>query len=118
MHTLDAKKPTPAESRSSWVEADAQALPFGDDEFDVVTSSFGAIFAPDHQKVADEFVRVCRPGGTIGMTSFPPVGLAAHIFGVVAPYMPAPRPTLCRPCFGGRRSMCGSCSATVSSRCR
>jgi ubiquinone/menaquinone biosynthesis C-methylase UbiE len=37
-----------------WVEADAQAMPFVDDEFDVVTSSFGAIFAPDHQKVADD----------------------------------------------------------------
>ncbi len=68
-----------------WVEADAQALPFGDGEFDVVTSSFGAIFAPDHQKVADELLRVCRPGGTIGMTTFPPVGLGADIFGVVAP---------------------------------
>jgi ubiquinone/menaquinone biosynthesis C-methylase UbiE len=84
-----------------WVEADAQALPFGDDEFDVVTSSFGAIFAPDHQKVADEFVRVCRPGGTIGMTSFPPVGLAADIFGVVAPYMPAPPPDALPPLLWG-----------------
>jgi SAM-dependent methyltransferase len=37
-----------------WVEADAEALPFADEEFDVVTSSFGAMFAPDHQKVADE----------------------------------------------------------------
>jgi ubiquinone/menaquinone biosynthesis C-methylase UbiE len=101
-----------------WVEADAQAMPFGDDEFDVVTSSFGAIFAPDHQKVADEFVRVCRPGGTIGMTTFPPVGLAADIFGVIAPYMTAPPPTRSRPCFGGRRITCGSCSASESSRYR
>jgi ubiquinone/menaquinone biosynthesis C-methylase UbiE len=84
-----------------WVAADAQALPFGDDEFDVVTSSFGAIFAPDHQKVADEFVRVCRPGGTIGMTSFPPVGLAADIFGVIAPYMPAPPPDALPPLLWG-----------------
>src|SRR5262245_51247824 len=52
-----------------WREADAQALPFGDDEFDAVTSSFGAIFAPDHHTVADELLRVCRPGGTIGMTT-------------------------------------------------
>jgi ubiquinone/menaquinone biosynthesis C-methylase UbiE len=75
-----------------WVEADAQALPFGDDDFDVVTSSFGAIFAPDHQKVADELLRVCRPGGTVGLTSFPPGGLAEDIFAVVAPYMHAPPP--------------------------
>jgi ubiquinone/menaquinone biosynthesis C-methylase UbiE len=84
-----------------WVEADAQAMPFGDDEFDVVTSSFGAIFAPDHQKVADEFVRVCRPGGTIGMATFPPVGLAADIFGVIAPYMPAPPPDALPPLLWG-----------------
>ena len=84
-----------------WVEADAQALPFGDGEFDVVTSSFGAIFAPDHQKVADELLRVCRPGGTIGMTTFPPVGLGADIFGVVAPYMPAPPPGALSPLLWG-----------------
>jgi ubiquinone/menaquinone biosynthesis C-methylase UbiE len=84
-----------------WVEADAQALPFGDAEFDVVTSSFGAIFAPDHQKVADELLRVCRPGGTIGLTSFPPGGLAEDIFGVVAPYMPPPSPDALPPLLWG-----------------
>ena len=51
-----------------WVEADAEALPFADAEFDVVTSAFGAVFAPHQQRVADELVRVCRPGGTIGLT--------------------------------------------------
>ena len=84
-----------------WVEADAQALPSGDDEFDVVTSSFGVIFAPDHQKVADELLRVCRPGGTIGITSFPPGGLAEDIFGVVAPYMPPPPPDALPPLLWG-----------------
>jgi ubiquinone/menaquinone biosynthesis C-methylase UbiE len=73
-----------------WVEGDAEALPFGDGEFDAVTSSFGAIFAPDHQRVADELLRVCRPGGTIGMANFTPEGLAAEFFGVFAPYAPAP----------------------------
>jgi len=75
-----------------WVRADAQALPFGDGEFDAVTSSFGAIFAPDQQAVADELLRVCRPGGTIGMANFTPEGLAADFFGVLAPYAPAPPP--------------------------
>jgi ubiquinone/menaquinone biosynthesis C-methylase UbiE len=75
-----------------WVEADAQALPFGDGEFDVVTSSFGAMWAPDHQAVADELVRVCRPGGTIGLASFTPGGLIAPFLGVFAPYMPPPPP--------------------------
>jgi ubiquinone/menaquinone biosynthesis C-methylase UbiE len=73
-----------------WAQADAQALPFGDAEFDVVTSSIGAIFAPDHQAVADELVRVCKPGGTIGMLNFTPEGLASEFFGVFGPYAPPP----------------------------
>jgi ubiquinone/menaquinone biosynthesis C-methylase UbiE len=73
-----------------WVEADAQALPFADGAFDVVTSSVGAIFAPDHQAVADEMLRVCRPGGTIGMINFAPDGLAEEFFGLFAPYAPPP----------------------------
>lgn len=73
-----------------WVEADAQALPFADGEFDAVTSSVGALFAPDHQAVADEMVRVCRPGGTIGMINFTPEGLISDFFGALAPYMPPP----------------------------
>jgi ubiquinone/menaquinone biosynthesis C-methylase UbiE len=73
-----------------WVEADAEALPFGDGEFDVVTSVFGAMFAPDHQAVADELVRVCRPGGTIGMVNFAPDGTAAAFFEVIGRYAPPP----------------------------
>jgi ubiquinone/menaquinone biosynthesis C-methylase UbiE len=73
-----------------WVEGDAQALPFDDGEFDVVTSAAGAMFAPDQQAVADELLRVCRPGGTIGMANFTPDGLAADFFGVLAPYLPPP----------------------------
>ena len=49
-----------------WVQADAEHLPFERCSFDVVMSSIGAMFAPHHQEVADELVRVCRPGGTIG----------------------------------------------------
>lgn len=75
-----------------WMEADAEALPFDDGEFDVVTSCFGAIFAPDHQRVAHELLRVCKPGGTIAMANFSPEGVAADFFGVFAPYMPPPRP--------------------------
>ena len=73
-----------------WVEADAEALPFSDGEFDAVTSSCGALFAPNHQAVADELVRVCRPGGTIGMVNFTPEGLISDFFGALAPYMPPP----------------------------
>ena len=73
-----------------WVEADAEALPFGNDEFDVVTSAVGAIFAPDHQAVADELLRVCRPGGTVGMINFTPEGLAAEFFELFGRYAPPP----------------------------
>jgi len=75
-----------------WVEADAEALPFGDGEFDVVTSSFGAIIPPNHQAVADELVRVCRPGGTIGLLTFTPEGLAAKFFELFGRYAPPPPP--------------------------
>jgi ubiquinone/menaquinone biosynthesis C-methylase UbiE len=84
-----------------WVEGDAEALPFGEAEFDVVTSSFGAMFAPNHQAVADELVRVCRPGGTIGMINFTPEGLAADFFGLLAPYMPPPAPGALPPLMWG-----------------
>ena len=84
-----------------WVEADAEALPFADGEFDVVTSSFGAIFAPDHRAVADEMLRVCRPGGTIGMLNFTPEGLISDFFGALAPYMPPPPPAALPPALWG-----------------
>jgi len=73
-----------------WVEADAQSLPFADGEFDVVTSSVGAIFAPNHRAVADELLRVCKPAGTIGMINFTPEGIAAEFFGTFARYAPPP----------------------------
>ena len=63
-----------------WVQADAAALPFADGEFDVVTSSAGVMFASDHQAAADELVRVCRPGGTIGLITFTPEGMAGDFF--------------------------------------
>jgi ubiquinone/menaquinone biosynthesis C-methylase UbiE len=71
-----------------WIEADAEALPFDDDDFDVVTSSFGAIFAPDHAAVAREMVRVCRPGGVIGITAFKPEGVAKEFFELFGRYAP------------------------------
>jgi ubiquinone/menaquinone biosynthesis C-methylase UbiE len=74
--------------RLEWLEADVEALPFADGEFDVVTSAFGAVFAPHQQLVADELLRVCRPGGTIGLTvPTPPAGRADHI-GTLAKLLP------------------------------
>jgi SAM-dependent methyltransferase len=73
-----------------WVEADAEALPFDDDAFDVVTSSAGAIFAPRHQAVADQLLRVCRPGGTIGMITIVPAGVAGDLIEIIERYSPPP----------------------------
>ncbi|MBB4660832.1 class I SAM-dependent methyltransferase [Conexibacter arvalis] len=75
-----------------WVVADAQSLPFGDGAFDAVTSSFGAIFAPDHAVTARELLRVCRPGGTIGMLNWTPEGWSGRFFATVAPFAPPPPP--------------------------
>lgn len=73
-----------------WVEADAQALPFPDDDFDVVLSSIGAMFAPDHQRVADQMLRVCRPGGTIAMANWTPDGSIGEFFRLFGKYTPPP----------------------------
>lgn len=54
--------------------ADVEALPYDDSEFDIVTSSVGAIFAPDHARVASELARVCRPGGRLACRHVVPVG--------------------------------------------
>ncbi|HEX5955685.1 MAG TPA: class I SAM-dependent methyltransferase, partial [Solirubrobacterales bacterium] len=75
-----------------WVEADAENLPFGDGSFDVVMSSIGAMFAPHHQEVADELVRVCRPGGTIGLLSWTPEGMIGARVRTMAPFAPPPPP--------------------------
>ncbi|MBK5220722.1 MAG: methyltransferase domain-containing protein [Thermoleophilia bacterium] len=75
-----------------WVEADAERLPFEDGSFDVVISSIGAMFAPHHEAVADELVRVCRPGGTIGMLNWTPEGMIGSLFRLMGPFAPAPPP--------------------------
>ncbi len=69
-------------------QADAQALPFEDGAFDVVLSTFGVVFAPDQQRAAAELVRVCRPGGTIGLTTWTPEGSAGTFFQVISKYAP------------------------------
>lgn len=69
---------------------DAQALPFPDASFDVVLSVFGVMFAPDQEKAGQELLRVCRPGGTIGLATWPPEGMAAEVFRTAAQYVPPP----------------------------
>jgi SAM-dependent methyltransferase len=75
-----------------WVEADAENLPFEDESFDVVMSCIGAMFAPHHQETADELVRVCRSGGTIGMLNWTPEGMIGALFKTMGPFAPPPPP--------------------------
>jgi len=75
-----------------WVEGDAERLPFEDGSFDVVMSSIGAMFAPRHQAVADELVRVCAPGGAIGLLSWTPEGMIGALFRTMGPFAPPPPP--------------------------
>jgi SAM-dependent methyltransferase len=75
-----------------WVTADAESLPFEDESFDVVMSCIGAMFAPRHQAVADELVRVTRPGGTIAMLNWTPEGMIGQLFKTMGPFAPPPPP--------------------------
>jgi ubiquinone/menaquinone biosynthesis C-methylase UbiE len=74
--------------------ADAQALPFGDGEFDVVMSTIGAMFAPDQEAVAREITRVCRSGGRIGLASWTPDSMVGDMFRTVGRYVPPPQGVL------------------------
>jgi ubiquinone/menaquinone biosynthesis C-methylase UbiE len=75
-----------------WKEADAEALPFADAEFDVVMSCLGVMFAPHHQQAADELLRVCKPGGTIGLLHWTPDGFIGKMFATMKPFAPPPPP--------------------------
>ncbi|MFC4786156.1 class I SAM-dependent methyltransferase [Nocardioides sp. MAHUQ-72] len=85
-----------------WREADAEALPFADHTFDKVLSCVGVMFAPHHQAAADELVRTCRPGGTIGLISWTPEGFIGRMFATMKPYVPAPPAGVQPPPLWGR----------------
>jgi SAM-dependent methyltransferase len=73
-----------------WVEADAEALPFGDDSFDRVFSTFGHMFAPRHAVAAAELARVCRPGGRIVTATWTPDGSTGAMFQTLGRHLPPP----------------------------
>jgi SAM-dependent methyltransferase len=75
-----------------WQVADAEHLPFDDDSFDAVTSCVGVMFAPHHQAAADELVRVCRPGGRIGLIAWTPTGFIGQMFAAMKPFVAPPPP--------------------------
>ena len=88
----------------TWVQADAEDLPFDDESFDVVISCIGAMFAPHHQRTANEIVRVCRPGATIGLLSWTPEGMIGALLRTLGPFAPPPAPGAQPPPLWGREA--------------
>ena len=84
-------------------EADAENLPFGDASFDVVLSTFGVMFTPNQQKAASELVRVCRPGGKIGLANWTPDSFVGQVFKAIGKYIP-PAPGMKSPMLWGDRA--------------
>lgn len=74
-----------------FVSADVEQLPFGDDAYDYVLSTFGVMFAPDQRRAASELLRVCRPGGQIGVASWTPDSFVGELFRVVGRHAPPPQ---------------------------
>jgi ubiquinone/menaquinone biosynthesis C-methylase UbiE len=87
-----------------FVEGDAQALPFADDAFDFVFSTFGVMFAPDQPRAATELTRVCRPGGTVALASWTPEGRVGDFFRVVGKNLPPPPPGVAPPTRWGTQA--------------
>lgn len=85
----------------NWHEADAEALPYENGEYDVAMSALGVMFAPRHQHAADELVRVTRSGGTIGVLNWTPEGFIGQMFQTMKPFAPpAPTGALPPPLWG------------------
>lgn len=84
-----------------WELGDAEALPYSDDEFDVVLSCVGVMFAPHHGTAAAELLRVCRPGGRIGLLNWTPEGFIGQMLATMKPYLlPPPAGTQPPPLWG------------------
>lgn len=84
-----------------WVEGDAEEMPFKGAAFDRVLSTFGHMFAPRHERVAGELLRVCRPGGAIGLCCWTPEGLGGQFLTVMASFVPPPPPFASPPNLWG-----------------
>ena len=84
-------------------EADAESLPFADASFDVVLSTFGVMFTPNQQQAASELVRVCRPGGKIGLANWTPESFIGGLFKTIGKYVP-PAPGVQSPALWGRKT--------------
>lgn len=73
-----------------WIEGDAEELPFGDESFDRVLSTFGVMFAPRHEVAASELVRVCRSGGQVLLANWAPEGFLGRLIQTITGYLPPP----------------------------
>jgi SAM-dependent methyltransferase len=71
-------------------QADAENLPYEASSFDVVLSTFGVMFTPDHRRAATELLRVCRPGGRIGLANWTPASFIGNVFRTIGKYVPPP----------------------------
>ena len=83
-------------------EADAENLPFAAGSFDVVLSTFGVMFAPNQEQAASELIRVCRPGGKIGLANWTPEGFIGRLFKTIGRYVP-PAPGVKSPALWGTK---------------
>jgi ubiquinone/menaquinone biosynthesis C-methylase UbiE len=102
-------------------EADAEALGFADASFDVVVSTFGVMFAPDHDKAAAELVRVCKSGGKIGLANWTPEGFIGQLFKVLGKYLPPPAGVRSPPQWGTQAriaEMFGAAAASIKAESR
>ena len=81
--------------------ADAESLPFKDNEFDAVLSAIGVMFAPNQEKSAAELLRVCKPGGKIGLTCWTPTSSVAQMSGAIGKHLPPPPPGFMPPVAWG-----------------
>ena len=97
--------------------ADVEDLPFADRSFDVVLSSFGAMFAPNHQRTADEMLRVLRPGGRLGMANWTPESFIGQLFKLIGRHLPPPA-GLQPPAAWGSEAHCAALFGTSATTMR
>ena len=105
--------PPPSACDVEFQEADAEALPFDDASFDAVLSTFGVMFAPDHAKSAAEMLRVCRPGGRIGLANWTPEGFIGQLFKTLGRHVPPPPGVQSPSLWGIAVAPARRCSATA-----
>jgi len=105
-------------TRIDFREGDAQALPVSDGEYDVVLSVFGVMFAPDQARAANELLRACRRGGTIGLANWKPEGWGGDFFRALSKHLPPPAPGMKPPVRWGTeegiRDLLGHGTTSVS----